>query len=127
MAYNHQTRLRHVADRLNTLAGESATYRRRVIGGADVEVADITVHPILGSQEVIIPGVSQLMMDKQMFMLDLAELTDAGLDLPDHGDQIDWNGKTYNLNAGGADEPVFRYTTSARDRIMVFADVIGDA
>lgn len=117
MAWNLRNRLATAGTRFDELAGEDAVYRR----GA-TEKNPVSVHPCQGEDEVFIPGVAQTLVDRHRFFLNVADLEE--LTVPEHGDQIDWNGKTFQV-VGEGDEPPFSYITSNRTRVMVSTEVVG--
>jgi len=119
MVYNLQSRLAHVGNRMKAVNGSQAIYRR------GSETVPITVSPILTEAEEIVPGVSITRIERQDFVFDAALVLGGSAMLPAPGDEILWNNQVFRLVSPGDNEPIYHYTTSARDRIRVSTEQTG--
>jgi len=112
-----QDRLEHVGTRLDECNGETVSIRR---GGTTV--TDKIASPVLQMAEDIIPGIAQTRVDYTEWGVDVDQWDfGAGPVVPLHGDIIIRadNGNQYQVTAMGTDNPVFRYTTSDKTRMLV--------
>lgn len=119
MAYDFQSRLRHVGTRLKEM-GETVTITR---GGQKLT---LTAFPILQNTEELMPGVAVTRLEFQDWTIDAADYDfGSGVTFPAMGDKIERaNGEVYRVCPMNDDEPPYRFTTSARNRMRVHSERI---
>lgn len=111
-----QERLDRVGTRLDEYNGELVSIRRGV-----TTVTDKTASPTLMVAEEVIPGVSQTRLEYQDFAIDTDQYDlGGGPVLPERMDVIiRANGDEFQAVSFDSDEPVFQFTTSTRNRLLV--------
>jgi hypothetical protein len=124
MAWNFQTRLRHVGTRIKALNYIPVTYRRYDEDDDTATYADITVNasPILGEALDIHPGVNFSRVEIQDWVIDKADLIFGGVPtLPQRNDRIinPDNGDEFVMMPQALDEPFYKFTTSLRERFLI--------
>ena len=120
MPNRFQTRLRHVADRMNEVNSETVNY------DWDADDDDILASPILMEAKEPFSGPSLVRAEYQDWAIDVSVFP-AGR-FPEIGDTITrTTGEIFKVVSLQEDEPCFSYTTSTRDRFLIHSVRHGDS
>lgn len=114
MVYDFSTRLDRLGTRMKTINDNSLIYTRP--GEVAIEIENFTPQKC-DVNELAMYGIPLVLDKLQDFCFDTADLSSLTYPLPKQGDQIEWNGKTFETFLIG--DQVFRFTTSTRVRIRI--------
>lgn len=115
MAYSVRERLKYIGKRQNGTRGEWVTYSR---GAASVQIQQCPGHTDV--QDLISNTVIDAVryVDFIFFHRDLV-LPGLGKIIPQRGDLIVWEGKTYTVTPPTATDDAYNFTTMYRDRVRI--------
>lgn len=117
MGYSVRDRLKYIGTRENEVRGEWVTYSR---GGASIQIEQCPGHTDV--QDLISNTVVDAVryVDFIFFSREL-NLPGYGVIIPQRGDLIVWEEKTYTVTAPTAADDVYNFTTMYRDRVRIHA------